>query len=410
MDTVATRSSSIDWKGRAATRLSNGIIELTVLTGGGHLAEFRFLSQTGIQSPNVFWEAPWISVDPTDNRLPELARVYGSVEIGRFLAGFTGHALCLDRFGEPSTEQAAAGLTLHGEAGVRNWNVMQPANTSEAVCQWNVRLPVAQLRLDRQILLGNRESVVYVKESVYNERNNDHLCHWVQHATFGPPFLNPAECTVGASAWRGMTSPFGYEDCSLLKKSREFVWPYAPHEESEEAAVDLRYPFSTKRRGFLAGVQMDPSRQVQYILAVNWKLRLGVGYCFRQQDFPWMAIWEENCTHSSSPWNASTQARGMEFGTTPMPPGPSETFPGCELFDTPVWCTIPASGTRKMQYVIFLVKIPIGMHTIENVEAKGDAIEFYGDHGDASLSIPAHGCEAFLSADDAPDGTIELQQ
>ena len=48
----------------------------------------------GIQPLNVFWEAPWLTVDPTDNRLSELERVYGEAGNGRFFAGFTGHALC----------------------------------------------------------------------------------------------------------------------------------------------------------------------------------------------------------------------------------------------------------------------------------------------------------------------------
>jgi hypothetical protein len=51
----------------------------------------------------------------------------------------------MDYFGAPSAAQAAAGMVLHGEAGIRNWNVMPPVNAAEAACAWNVRLPEAQL-------------------------------------------------------------------------------------------------------------------------------------------------------------------------------------------------------------------------------------------------------------------------
>lgn len=409
-DTVGAGSQSIRWKGREAILLSNGVVKLTVLTGGGHLADFRFIAEKGLPSKNVFWEAPWVTVDPSDDRLQKFTKAYGPIEIGKFLAGYTGHALCLDYFGAPSGAQAAAGLSIHGEAGVKNWNVMQPANTKDAGCRWNVRLPRARVEFEREIRLGNGESVVYVEERVHNERTTDHVCNWVQHATFGPPFLSDTECTLATSARRGMTSPSGYEDCSLLAKNHEFLWPHAPHEGDETSVVDLRDPFSAKGYGFVAGVQMDRQRKAQYILAVDWKLRLGVGYCFRQQDFPWMAIWEENCARQYSPWNGCSQARGMEFGTTPMPSGPNETFPEGELFDIAGSCLIPANGVRKARYLIFLVTIPTEINSIENVEAEGDAIRFYDTHGNASLSISAHGCEAFLSADNEPGGIAEVHQ
>jgi hypothetical protein len=220
----------------------------------------------------------------------------------------------------------------------------------------------------------------------------------VQHATFGPPFLDNAECSLIASAKRGITSRDGYEGVSLLAKNREFKWPYAPPENGQ-TAVDLRIPFSTKGRGCVAGLQMDMQRDVQYILAVNWKLRIGIGYCFRRQDFPWMVIWEENCSRGHAPWNGSTLARGMEFGTTPLPVGPDEIFPGKKLFDSPVWCTVPANGTREARYLIFMVNLPAAMQSVEKVEVERDSIRFYDTEGHGLTSIPAHGCEAFLAAD-----------
>lgn len=380
-------SQSIAWKGREATRLSNGVVELTALTSGGHLAEFRFLEQNGSPSQNVFWEAPWMTSASTENRAEELSQT----------AGFTGHGLCLDYFGVPSA--AAVGLPIHGEAAAAHWNVTMPMDTEEAACQWNVHLPVAQLMFARKIRLGNHESVAYVEESVSNERSIDHTCHWVQHATFSPPFLNVSESTLAASALLGMTSPSDYESCSLLARNREFSWPNAPTQETptSTAMADLRQPFAVKGRGFLAGVQLDPRRKVEYMLAVNWKLRLGVGYCFRQDDFPWMAIWEENCARQDNPWNGKVQARGMEFGTTPFPLGLEETSRRGRLFDTPCWCVVPANGTKTARYLIFLFTVPDGMNSIGNVEAKGDALVLYDEYAKPCVSVPSYGCEEFLS-------------
>ncbi len=372
------------------------MVELTVLTGGGHIAELRLLDPTG-PSENVLWEAPWLTVDPADERLLELTDAYGSGEAGKFLAGYTGHALCLNYFGAPSAEQAAQGLGIHGEAATQSWNVAL-GNYGNGTCRWSVHLPIAHLSCERRIRLGDGESVAYVEEMVTNERPTEQLCHWVQHVTFGPPFLTSANCSVAASALRGMTALSDYDPNSSLATPSEFVWPYALSADSQQPPIDLRRPFFREGHGLLACVQMDPRQHIQYMLAVNWETRLAVGYCFRQSDFPWMAIWEENRARQSSPWNAHTQARGMEFGTTPIPLAAGEPFPGKSLFDIPGWCVVPAGETKTARYIIFLAKIPAEIHSIETVEVKQNAIQIRGSDGTACLSVPARGCEVFLSA------------
>ena len=82
---------------------------------------------------------------------------------------------------------------------------------SRGTCQWNVTLPAAHLKFERQVRLAEGESVAYVQETVSNQRDVDHACDWVQHATFGPPFLQEGESTVTASGQRGKTWPLDYE-------------------------------------------------------------------------------------------------------------------------------------------------------------------------------------------------------
>ena len=375
----------VRWNGREATRLTNGLVELVALTSGGHLTEFQFCGK-GLPSQNVLWEAPWMapgySGNPVDERLQT--------------GGFTGHALCLDYFGTPSPEEAAAGLPIHGEAGARQWKANGSVEAESVACRWNVHLPVSQLSFERKIHLRNQESVVYVEETVHNERDVEHACQWVQHATFSPPFLNRSESTLAVSAARGITSPTDYEGGSLLAANREFVWPHAPRQGDDGTTVDLRQPFSVEGFGFGAGVELDPRRQVEFLLAMNWKLRLGVGYCFRREDFPWMALWEENCTRPGQPWNRNTQARGMEFGTTPLSVGREASLRGGNIFGMPTWCVIPAHGQRVVRYLMYLFEIPAGIHAIENVETEGNAIVFQDELARSTFSIPAYGCERFL--------------
>ena len=380
-------AQAVTWRDRAATRLANGVVELIVMTGGGHLAEFRFLKETGLPSLNVLWDAPWMNPGAREKRPEALSET----------ADFTGHALCLDRFGPPSAKELAAGIPMHGEAAARRWNVIPSPKERQALCHWNVQLPVANLLFERQIRLGDQESVAYIEERVSNQGEVDRASHWVQHATFNPPFLNAAESTLAVSARRGITAPSAYEGGSLLAVDREFLWPYAPREGPDGTTADLRQPFSLKGMGFLAGIQLDPQRDVEYLLAINWKLRLGVGYCFRRADFPWMAIWEENGARKDKPWNGTTQARGMEFGTTPLPVGHEELLRRGPIFDTPCWCSIPARGARTARYLLFVFSLPEGMRSVEEVEVKGDAIVLFDQNAKPSASVPARGCEAFLA-------------
>jgi hypothetical protein len=384
------------WKGRDATRLANGVVELISILGGGHLASFKLLGQEGRLSQNVLWEAPWITRDPLDKWSGDLSRLYGSEEIGKFLASYTGHALCLDYFGAPAAKSASLGLSLHGEAAIRQWKTVSSADSEKAHCGWRVSLPVTQLTFEREIRLGEGESVAYVRETVSNECDSEHHCDWVQHVTFGPPFLRGGESTLAASAQRGISWPSAYESSSLLAADREFFWPWAPREASDEF-IDLRQPFSVKGSGYIAGMQLDTRRHTEFILAINWNSRLGVGYCFRRCDFSWMTLWEENHTRQNAPWNGMTAACGMEFGTTPLPLGEQELQQRVRVFDSPTGCIIPARGTKTAKYLIFLFAIPSHIHSIQNVAAIGDVIVLDDEHGDTVLSIPANQCEAFLA-------------
>jgi hypothetical protein len=88
----------------------------------------------------------------------------------------------------------------------------------------------------------------------------------------------------------------------------------------------------------------------------------------------------------------------MEFGTTPLPIGREETLRRGRLFDTPSWCVIPGNGAKTARYLMFLFKLPDRVSSVRGVEVNGDALNFYGTDARQAFSIPARGCESFLSA------------
>jgi len=383
------RCVKVHWKGRQAVLLANGKVELIVLAGGGHFGSFRLLERN--TNVNALWEAPWATYDP----VPEASEDYGPPNVRRFLAGYTGHALCLDYFGDPSTEEANAGLSLHGEAAIRLWDIVNSGKSSEANLRMRVQLPFAGLTVEREIELGSGEATVYVRETVMNQNVVEHRFDWVQHVTLGEPFVKKDETTFTVSAGQGLTAASSYPESSLLANSKTFNWPDAPHAD-QTTSVDLRRPFSAANHGFVAGVQLDPTRSYLYLVAINWKLRMGLIYFFRRSDFPWMTIWEENNAQQSSPWGGRTRARGMEFGTAPLPRGRDEVRDGTML-GTPLQCILPARAEKESRYLFALFSIPDDMKSIERVEIATDGLKMSPKNVDRAFIVKAKNVLEFLS-------------
>jgi hypothetical protein len=387
MKTPRPASTKTKWRNRPAFCLNNGLVQLTTLTGGGHIADFRLVGPT-TASVNSLWEAPWPTMDPDKFRSSHV-RKYGPTPVGKFLAAFTGHAVCVDYFGEPSVAEAAQGLALHGEAANSRWKLVELEQSStEARLALAALLPAAGLRFRRELRLRRNESVVYVEESLTNERAQDHFFHWTQHVTLGPPLLHPEESVIALPGTRAVTWPHGYEGASLVQDNQEFTWPEAPA--IEGGTVNLTRPFAQDGKGFVAAVLLDPQRELGFVAALNWQLGLLLGYCFRRADFPWVAIWEENVARTGSPWDGKTRARGLEFGSTPMPVGKEETFARGSLFDTPTFRRIPAKSELRAPYVAVLSKVSSGWRSIRDIQVRRDRIIVTEERGE-QLEVQATG-------------------
>src|ERR1700722_3055569 len=135
------------FRDRRAHSIENGQLRVTVLAEGGHIAEI-FHKQAGV---NPLWIPPWPSIEPSafDTASHSL---YGSGPDARLLAGIMGHNLCLDIFGGPSSEEAAAGLTVHGESSVVSYEVAERDGT----LMMRAHFPLAQMDFERLLELRGR--------------------------------------------------------------------------------------------------------------------------------------------------------------------------------------------------------------------------------------------------------------
>jgi len=364
----------VEWKNRRARRLSNGRVELTVLPGGGHLADFHLCG-----SPiNALWEAPWPTIEPQTFSGHEHAALYGDAPVGRFLSGFTGHALALGYFGMPSAAEAAQGLALHGEAASSEWQLARVERTDHSVSlALEVALPIYRLHFRREILLRAEALAVSITEIVTNRSDNEVEFQWVEHATFGEPLFMNGEASLFLSGIRGSTWPLGYEGHELLLDATEYQWPYAPSRDAGQ--VDLSQAFERDGTGFVAAVLADPDRENAFVAVHNRQHGLVAGYAFDRVRFPWIVLWEENCARGYAPWNGRTRARGVEFGTSPMPLGLDQARATGTLFNTPVLTSIRGKSSMETQYQLFLSSVPPQWTQIKDIRRSGHGLVLQGD-------------------------------
>lgn len=347
---------------------------LTALVGGGHIADFRLRG-----SPvNVLWEAPWPTIEPRTFSSREHMALYGDGPVGRFLCGYTGHALALAYFGMPSPEEGEQGMSLHGEAPTSEWKVVSAvADDDSATLVMEVTLPVYGLHFRRKISLPSEAFTASITEIVTNLRGAAVEFQWVQHAAFGEPFFANGEATLFVSGRRGLTWPAGYEGHEVLKNDLEYHWPYAQSIDGEP--INLSLPFVRDGTGFVAGLLAGSDRGNAFVAVHNRRLQLVAGYCFNPMLFPWIVLWEENRAREYAPWNKRTRARGDEFGTSPMPLGLAYAREMRRFFDTPVLCSIPASASLQAQYDLFLHPAPAQWSQIEDVRQTSHTLVVRGD-------------------------------
>jgi len=361
---------AVVWNGRRALSLSNGAVGLTLLLDGGHFVDFRRMND-GPAGINVIWEAPYRTMDPAAFT-SELESAYGPNGVGRFLSGYTGHALALDYFGP--APQSNPDLPLHGEIASAPWDILKvdEALKSLTAC-FTAEAPVRKLRLQRDIHLVTSEHVAYVRESVSNLTDETRPLHWVEHAAFGEPMLDPEQSVVALPGSKMQTWPLAYDHGrALLADNFESEWPLS--KTRDEEVIDISQPFPRAQTGFVVAVKLDEARDLGYVAVLNWRLGLAAGYLFRRADFPWVAIWEENQARDGAPWSGRTRVRGLEFGSTPMPLGLNHPLVSAPLFGTPTFMTLAPGETRSAAYAMFIAQVPTHWRSITDIATCNGAI------------------------------------
>ena len=319
--------SETTFRGRRAHQLENDVIRVTVTVEGGHIAEILDKA-SGV---NPLWQAPWPTIEPSAWS-PEKYPEYGNDSESKLLSGIMGHNLCLDLFGPPSDEEAAAGMVAHAEAGVVTWELAQAVDTLHARCE----LPASQLGFTRMLRLDGRR--VLIHETVENLCALDRPIAWTQHVTLGPPFVanGKTEFRLPGTRSRG------------IGETTDFDWPY--HPQPDGTVRDLRvYPAVQSSASFTTHL-LDPDQAEAFFTAWSPESNVAISYVWKRADFPWLGIWEENRNRTHSPWLGRTQTRGMEFGVSPFPETRRRMIERGSMFGEPGYRWLPARGKLCAEY------------------------------------------------------------
>ena len=272
-----------------------------------------------------------------------------------------GHFLCLDGFGAPSAEEKSAGWPFHGEASKQDFDVV--SGVSSVVMK--ARLPLAQEAVTRTVTLLDSESVVYVDTEVESLLSVDRPFSWAEHATIGPPFLEPDKSVIEISATQCRVRERKEGSTGKLAYGKDFRWPMGPL--TKGGTVDLTHVPTGEASLDLAACQIDPARANGYITASRPDKQLIFGYVFRRADYPWVMSWMNYTGDAKA-------ARGIEFSTQPFDVSHREAVDAHEMFGTPTYKWLPARAKVSSKFLFFYARTPDGFGSVADVKLEGGKI------------------------------------
>ena len=355
------------FEGHEAFLLSNGMLELTILSRGSTFARVVLVDDP--EKLNPLW-------DPF-----RMAREAGEKNI---TDSPQGHFICVDGFGSASPQEKAAGLPYHGEAHGATFEVKvyaKDGNTTTLTL--TTKLPLTQELFTRTVRMVDGENVIYVLSELESLLAFDRPVFWAEHATVGPPFLEPGVTVVDMSAERAKTRPYDPENEGMphrLPFDQNFTWPEAPGLHIPK--IDLRETPTELNSLDHTTCLMDPSRRFVFVTMLHPEKRLLLGYLFKPQEYPWTQNWENYPPDKKL-------ARGLEFSTQPFDVPRREVVQLKSMFGAPVYRWLPARTKIESCFLMFYARTPDGMRKVDDVRLEQGRIVIEDRQGNKRVTLRA---------------------
>lgn len=184
----ATPQASLDWryKGMRTLVLENRFLRFVILLDkGSDIIEMVYKPK----NVDVLWHAP-----PGYRSPKECDSLLRTPETGFLDYYGGGWQDLLPTIGSGPTELHGAKFGLHGETGLLPWDVTLDTNQSSVTAHLRVSGVRYPYLLEKSITLGDG-SEIRIEEQLTNTSKQELEYHWLQHPSFGEPFIAPG-CTL----------------------------------------------------------------------------------------------------------------------------------------------------------------------------------------------------------------------
>jgi hypothetical protein len=262
------------------------------------------------------------------------------------------HFLCLDRWGQPSPGELAAGIPYHGEATRVLWKV-DKAGADEATM--SASLPEAGLDVSRRSKLSG--AILRVEETVTNRKKMGKVYNMVQHPTIGPPFLDE-RTVIDANASRGFMQ-------SSPMPNPEVPGVYWPQAMEKGQSVNMRMLTNDPMPNVVSYVVDEP---LGWATASSPTSNLVLGYIWKTSEYPWFNAWR----HVDD--NKKPLARGLEFGTTGLHQPFGVLLEKGTIFGRKLVTYLDAGASTTRTYMAFLAATPANWQGVQNVTYKAGVV------------------------------------
>jgi hypothetical protein len=345
--------------GRPAWKLESSELRVSILQCGGHIGE---ITLKGGSEVNPLWVPPVPTID-SDQYDPAIhGAIYGKNSEARLLSGLVGHNLCFPYWGDPSEAEAAAGMTFHGETNIRRWSLLEETPQRLSL---EVRLPESDLVFRRIIHL--KGAALHVDSIASNQSAWDRPFGWCEHVTFGPPFLESGMTRFDASAGRGFVT--GHPE------GESFCWPTGRH----GADFNLREFARMEHSDLVNSYLLEQQGSWSWFTAFHPGYSLLIGYLFRQEDYPWLNVWENNDQRRAT--------RGMEFSNTPHHGTMKALIKRAELWGTPTYEWLDGRSLATKSFTVFVARVPADFAGTQDIHVSSDEIQILEADGGRTFQV-----------------------
>jgi len=338
---LAALGASLLLAQRPVAQIHNNAAEAVFDLGGGSLVTFRL---KGGVNPLA-----WLGPADRDVKLRPMA-----------------HFLCLDRWGQPSKAEIAAGIPYHGEATRVLWRVTSATPTATVQ---TASLPIAGLDVRRHARFLGNDAVLKVEETVTNRNKMGKVYNMVQHPTIGPPFLDE-QTLVDSNATRGFMQ-------SSPLPTPEVPGVYWPQAQLNGQPVDLRRLTDEPNPNVVSYVIDEP---LGWTTASSPTHNLILGYLWQTSEYPWFSAWR-HVDNAKKPL-----ARGLEFGTTGLHQPFGILLDKGTIFGRKLFSYLDTSESITRSYIAFLAPAPAGWQGVRAVTYK-DGVITISERGDRTIRL-----------------------